>query len=92
MNAEGAKDPLVPSNGRTTEPDDGMTVALAWLMFHTAVGALFAIGVSFAVNSILVEISVSPLFAITFGLVFVLIGGLIFWQTISQHFAGCDLL
>ncbi len=44
--------------------------------------------VSIAVNYILVEISLSPVVAVTFGLLFVFIGGLLFWQTIVYHFAG----
>ncbi len=58
------------------------------MLFSTAMGALFSICVSFAVNSVLVEVSISPFFAVVFGLVFIFIGALIFWQTISFHFAG----
>jgi len=44
--------------------------------------------VSISVNYILVEISLSAVVAILFGLLFIFIGGLIFWQTITFHFSG----
>eukprot|EP01006_Ploeotia_vitrea_P033475 TRINITY_DN65549_c9_g8_i2.p1 TRINITY_DN65549_c9_g8~~TRINITY_DN65549_c9_g8_i2.p1 ORF type:complete len:831 (-),score=336.35 TRINITY_DN65549_c9_g8_i2:26-2476(-) len=63
-----------------------MTREIASVVFSTALGTLFAVFVSFVVNNVLVEISISPTYSIGFGLMFIIIGGIIFWQTVSHHF------
>ncbi|CUV07237.1 unnamed protein product [Cryptosporidium hominis] len=49
-------------------------------IISTIVGILLGLVVSTTVNATLVEISLSPFFSTYFGLLFVIIGGLIFWK------------
>ena len=44
--------------------------------------------ITFAVNTILVEISTNAFFSVMFGLAFIFMGSIIFWQTVSYHFDG----
>ncbi|KAJ1613667.1 hypothetical protein OIY81_879 [Cryptosporidium canis] len=49
-------------------------------LLSTIVGIILGIIVSTTVNATLVEISLSPFFSTYFGLLFIIIGGLIFWK------------
>lgn len=49
-------------------------------LLSTIVGIILGIIVSATVNATLVEISLSPFFSTYFGLLFIVIGGLIFWK------------
>ena len=59
-------------------------VSVARFVFVTITGALLGMLLSIAVNSVLFEISINRLFAFYFGLVFCLIGGLIFLRAWTQ--------
>lgn len=79
---------MVLQPGAQRERRTDCTHELASLIFATAMGALFALGVSIAVNFILIEVSLSAVVAIMFGLLVIFIGGLIFWQNFTLHFSG----
>eukprot|EP00455_Lapot_gusevi_P027328 TRINITY_DN288_c0_g1_i2.p1 TRINITY_DN288_c0_g1~~TRINITY_DN288_c0_g1_i2.p1 ORF type:complete len:267 (+),score=84.79 TRINITY_DN288_c0_g1_i2:216-1016(+) len=57
-------------------------------MFAASSGILFGLTVAFVVSCSLVEISISPLFAFSYGVLFVALGALIIWQTFSYHFGN----
>eukprot|EP00457_Paulinella_chromatophora_P013847 gb/GEZN01014199.1/.p1 GENE.gb/GEZN01014199.1/~~gb/GEZN01014199.1/.p1 ORF type:complete len:233 (+),score=40.78 gb/GEZN01014199.1/:25-723(+) len=56
---------------------------LAHMAFAAVVGAILGIGASFTVNATLVEISINDFFAVYFGLLFVLIAGILLWRVRS---------
>jgi len=53
-------------------------IALAFV-----VGAVLGIGASFTVNATLVEISINDFFAVYFGMLFIIIAGILFWRVKS---------
>jgi len=50
------------------------------LFFAFVIGALLGMGASFTVSATLVEISVNDFFAVYFGMLFLIISGILFWR------------
>jgi len=58
------------------------------LLEATCAGAIFAVVVSYSVNYSLFLLTTYTLYSMGLGLLFMVIGGLILWQTLTQHFEG----
>merc|ERR1719230_2043818 len=55
--------------------------------FSMAVGGGLGVVISMVVNLALIEISISPFFSMYFGVLFIIVGGLILWRVISHETA-----
>merc|ERR1712137_810387 len=53
------------------------------------VGVLLGIIISLIVNCTLVEISISSFFSLYFGILFIIVGGMILWRIFSQESDDC---
>lgn len=79
---------VADAGGGAPDGLDGRARELVAAASATAAGSLFAIGVSYAVNAVLVEVSVSPPLTVVVGLLELFTGGLMLWQSVLAHYGG----